>query len=67
MDQGCEVSAVIKDQIEMLAVLEGKELLFQAPIIFLLCLAFPRKALLKISVKLKTWSNIHTPEHLQQQ
>jgi len=44
MNQGCEVSAVIKDQVEMLAVLEGKELLFQTPVIFLLCLSLPREA-----------------------
>ena len=44
VNQGSEVSTVIENQVEMLAILEGKELLFQAPIVFFFGLSLPRKA-----------------------
>ena len=41
VDEGSEVTAVVKDQVQRLAVLEGCELLLEAPLVFLLGLALP--------------------------
>lgn len=41
VDEGGEVTTVIEDQVEALAILEGSELLLQAPVVLLLGLALP--------------------------
>lgn len=41
MDEGGEVTAVIKDEVEALAILEGSELLLETPLVLLLGLALP--------------------------
>jgi hypothetical protein len=43
VDKGSEVTAVVEDQVEALAVLEGSELLLEAPLVLLLGLALPRE------------------------
>jgi hypothetical protein len=43
VDQGSEVAAVVEDQVQVLAVLEGSELLLEAPLVLLLGLALPRE------------------------
>jgi hypothetical protein len=43
VDKGSEVTAVVEDQVQALAVLEGSELLLEAPLVLLLGLALPRK------------------------
>lgn len=41
MDEGSQVTAVVEDQVEALAILEGSELLLEAPLVLLLGLALP--------------------------
>jgi len=41
VDEGSQVAAVVEDQVEVLAVLEGSELLLEAPLVFLLGLTLP--------------------------
>lgn len=41
MDEGGEVTAIIKDEVEALAILEGSELLLETPLVLLLGLALP--------------------------
>jgi hypothetical protein len=43
VDEGSEVTAVVEDQVEALAILEGSELLLEAPLVLLLGLALPRE------------------------
>jgi hypothetical protein len=43
VDEGSKVAAVVEDQVEVLAVLEGSELLLEAPLVLLLGLALPRE------------------------
>lgn len=43
VDESSEVTSVVEDQVEVLAVLEGSELLLQAPVVLLLGLALPGK------------------------
>ncbi len=44
VDESCEVTAVVEDQVEGLVVLESLELLLQAPLVFLLGFTLPGKA-----------------------
>jgi hypothetical protein len=44
VDEGGEVTTVVKDEVELLAILEGDELLLQAPVVLLLGLTLPGKA-----------------------
>lgn len=44
MDKGSEITAVVEDQVELLAILEGKELLLQTPVVLLFGLALPGEA-----------------------
>lgn len=44
VDEGGEVTTVIKDEVELLAILEGLELLLQAPLVLLLGLTLPGEA-----------------------
>ena len=44
VDKGSEVTTIVKDQVELLATLEGGELLLQAPVVFLFSLSLPGKA-----------------------
>jgi hypothetical protein len=46
VDKGSKVSTVVKDQVELLSVLEGVELLLQAPVVLLLGLSLPGEAIL---------------------
>ncbi len=39
--QRCEIAAVVQDQVEVLAVLEGAELLLQAPIVLFFGFTLP--------------------------
>jgi hypothetical protein len=41
VDESSEISTVIEDQVQALAVLEGNELLLQTPLVFLLGLTLP--------------------------
>lgn len=41
VDQVSEITTVVKDKVQLLIVLEGNELLLQAPVVFLLGLALP--------------------------
>ncbi len=41
MHQRREVAAVVEDEVEFLAVLEGSQLLLQTPLVLFFCLAFP--------------------------
>lgn len=41
VDQGSQISTVVEDQVESLAVLEGMKLLLQTPLVFLLGLTLP--------------------------
>jgi hypothetical protein len=41
VDKGGEVTTVVEDEVELLAILEGKELLLQAPVVLLLGLTLP--------------------------
>lgn len=41
VDEGGEVTTVIEDEVELLAVLEGRELLLQAPVVLLIGLTLP--------------------------
>lgn len=41
VDEGSQVTAVVKDDVETLVILEGSELLLQAPVVLLLGLALP--------------------------
>lgn len=43
VDEGCKVTTVIEDEVELLAILESTELLFQAPVVLLLGLSLPCK------------------------
>lgn len=43
VDKGGEITAVIEDQVQVLAVLEGSKLLLEAPLVLLLGLALPGK------------------------
>jgi hypothetical protein len=43
VNQSCEISTVIKNEVEGLAIFESNELLLQTPFVFFLCLAFPGK------------------------
>jgi hypothetical protein len=43
VDEGGEISTVIEDQVQSLAILEGNELLLQAPLVLLLGLSLPRE------------------------
>ena len=44
VDEGGEITTVIKDEVELLAILEGLELLLQAPLVLLLGLTLPGEA-----------------------
>lgn len=44
VDEGSKIPTVIEDQVQLLAILEGKELLLQTPIILLLRLTLPGEA-----------------------
>lgn len=44
VDEGGEVTTVIEDEVELLAVLEGRELLLQAPVVLLIGLTLPGEA-----------------------
>lgn len=44
VDEGSKISTIIEDKVKGLAVLEGGELLLEAPLVFLLSLALPGKA-----------------------
>jgi hypothetical protein len=41
VDESSEISTVIKDQVQALAILEGDELLLEAPLVLLLGLSLP--------------------------
>jgi hypothetical protein len=41
VDKGGEVTAVVEDEVELLAILEGEELLLKAPLVLLLGLTLP--------------------------
>lgn len=43
VDKSSKVTTVIENQVQLLAILEGNELLFQAPVILLLSLTLPGK------------------------
>jgi hypothetical protein len=43
VDKGSEVTTIVEDQVQALAVLEGSELLLEAPLVLLLGLALPRE------------------------
>jgi hypothetical protein len=43
VDKGSQVTAVVEDQVQALAVLEGSKLLLEAPLVLLLGLALPRE------------------------
>ena len=43
VDQGSQVTTVVQDEVELLAILESLELLLQAPVVLLLRLALPGK------------------------
>jgi hypothetical protein len=45
VDEGGEVTTVIEDEVELLAILEGLELLVQAPLVLLLGLTLPGEAI----------------------
>jgi hypothetical protein len=44
VDKGSEITTVIKDEIQLLAILECAKLLLQAPVVFLLGLTLPGEA-----------------------
>lgn len=44
VDKSSKISTIIEDKVEGLAILEGGELLLEAPLVFLLGLALPGKA-----------------------
>lgn len=44
VDEGSKITTVVEDQVQLLAILEGKELLLQTPIILLLRLTLPGEA-----------------------
>jgi hypothetical protein len=44
VDQGSQVTTVVEDQVELLSILEGAELLLQAPVVLLLSLSLPGEA-----------------------
>lgn len=44
VDEGSEVTTVIEDEVELLVVLEGGELLLEAPVVLLLGFALPSEA-----------------------
>ena len=46
VDKGGEIATVIKDEVQLLAILEGSKLLLQAPVVLLLGLALPGEATL---------------------
>ena len=43
VDEGSKISTIIKDEVKLLAVREGGELLLKAPVVFLLGLSLPGK------------------------
>ena len=43
VDKGGQVTTIVEDEVERLAILEGSELLLQAPVVLLLGLALPRE------------------------
>jgi hypothetical protein len=43
--EGCKISAVIEDEVELLAIFEGGKLLLEAPVVLLFGLALPGKAI----------------------
>lgn len=47
VDEGGEITTVIEDEVELLAILEGLELLVQAPLVLLLGLTLPGEAVKK--------------------
>lgn len=44
VDKGSKITTVVEDQVELLAILEGKELLLQTPVVLLLGLTLPGEA-----------------------
>lgn len=44
VDEGSQVTAIIKDEVQRLSILESGELLLETPVVFLLCLTLPGKA-----------------------
>ena len=51
VDKGGKVTTVVEDEVELLAILEGLELLVQAPLVLLLGLTLPGEAIKQSSVK----------------
>jgi hypothetical protein len=47
VDEGGEITTVVKDEVELLAILEGLELLVEAPLVLLLGLTLPGEAIKK--------------------
>lgn len=45
VDERGQVTTVVEDQVELLAILEGAELLFQAPVVLFLSLTLPGEAM----------------------
>jgi hypothetical protein len=47
VDKGGQVTTVVKDEVELLVILEGKELLLETPLVLLLGLTLPGEAVIK--------------------
>ena len=44
MYKGSEITSIVENEVKFLAIFEGKELLFQTPVVFFLSFALPGKA-----------------------
>jgi hypothetical protein len=49
VDEGGQIATVVKNEVELLAILEGGELLLEAPVVLLLGLALPREAIFMLA------------------
>jgi hypothetical protein len=44
VDECCKVASVVEDQVQMLAIFESAQLLFEAPVVLVFCLSLPSKS-----------------------
>lgn len=51
VDKSSEVSTIIEDEVELLAILERDELLLKAPVVFLLSLTLPSETVIFVSIR----------------
>ena len=51
VDKSSEVSTIIEDEVELLAILERDELLFKTPVVFLLSLTLPSEAIIFVRIR----------------